>query len=74
LFQLNFSSWFVRLLRAHARNECSCVYKLVEIGGIPRIKLSQDVAKVMVPGQKRIYRIFRPSGEPLVRMRAHYKN
>jgi hypothetical protein len=42
------------------------VYKLVEIGGVPRIKLSHEVAKVMLPGQKRIYRIFKPSGEPLV--------
>ena len=42
------------------------MYKLVEIGGVPRIKLSQEVAKVMLPGQKRIYRIFKPSGEPLV--------
>lgn len=42
------------------------MYKLVEIAGVPRIKLSQEVAKVMLPGQKRIYRIFKPSGEPLV--------
>ena len=28
------------------------VYKLVEINGVPRIKLSQDVAKVTIPGAK----------------------
>ena len=43
-----------------------CVYKLVEIAGTPRIKLSQDVAKVMIPGQKRIYRVFNKAGEPMV--------
>jgi len=43
-----------------------CVYKLVEIEGAPRIKLSQDIDKVMIPGQKDIYRIFNTEGQPLV--------
>lgn len=34
-----------------------CVYKLVEINGQPRIKLSQDVGKVTIPGHKEV-RIF----------------
>lgn len=34
------------------------MYKLVEIEGEARIKLSQDIAKVMIPGCKKIYRIF----------------
>lgn len=29
-----------------------CVFKLVEINGMPRIKLSQDVEKVTMPGNK----------------------
>lgn len=29
-----------------------CVYKLVEINGTPRIKLSQDIVKVTIPGKK----------------------
>ncbi|RZF43744.1 hypothetical protein LSTR_LSTR009167 [Laodelphax striatellus] len=29
-----------------------CVYKLVEINGLPRIKLSQDVGKMTMPGRK----------------------
>ena len=33
-----------------------CVYKLVEINGKPKIKLSQDVEKVTMPGKKIPYR------------------
>lgn len=35
-----------------------CVYKMVEINGQPRIKLSQDVAKVTIPGKKDAYRLY----------------
>jgi len=34
-----------------------CVYKLVQIGNIPRIKLSNNVAKVTIPGRKEGYRL-----------------
>ncbi|XP_061385755.1 nicotinate phosphoribosyltransferase isoform X4 [Danaus plexippus] len=43
-----------------------CVYKLVEINGQPRIKLSQDVAKVTIPGHKEGYRLFGADGHALV--------
>ena len=35
-----------------------CVFKLVEIDGMPRLKLSQDVEKVTMPGRKRGFRLF----------------
>lgn len=39
-----------------------CVYKLVEINGIARIKLSQDVEKVTMPGNKNVYRLYSADG------------
>lgn len=43
-----------------------CVYKLVELNGQPRIKLSQDVGKVTMPGRKDAYRLYSESGHALV--------
>eukprot|EP00826_Nyctotherus_ovalis_P024017 TRINITY_DN1851_c0_g2_i10.p1 TRINITY_DN1851_c0_g2~~TRINITY_DN1851_c0_g2_i10.p1 ORF type:complete len:444 (-),score=116.27 TRINITY_DN1851_c0_g2_i10:175-1506(-) len=34
------------------------VYKLVSINGTPRIKLSEDIEKVTLPGLKSIYRVY----------------
>ncbi len=34
------------------------MFKLVEIDGMPRLKLSQDVEKVTMPGRKRGYRLY----------------
>ncbi len=35
-----------------------CVYKLVEIKNVPRIKLSEEVEKVVIPCRKNIYRLW----------------
>jgi len=42
------------------------VYKLVEINGQPRIKLSQDVEKVTMPGNKNAYRLYSADGHALI--------
>ncbi|CAF1431864.1 unnamed protein product [Adineta steineri] len=42
-----------------------CVYKLVELAGIPRIKISQDVEKVTIPGRKNLYRVYGHDGKAL---------
>jgi hypothetical protein len=39
-----------------------CVYKMVEINGLPKIKLSQDVGKVTMPGRKDAYRLYGADG------------
>lgn len=43
-----------------------CVYKLVEVDGTPRIKLSEDIGKVTIPGCKNGYRLFSQTGEAIV--------
>ncbi|CAD5118810.1 DgyrCDS7489 [Dimorphilus gyrociliatus] len=43
-----------------------CVFKLVEVGGLPRIKLSEDVEKVTMPGAKNVYRLYSQDGHALV--------
>jgi len=43
-----------------------CVYKLVEINGKPKIKLSQDVEKVTMPGKKNAFRLYSNDGHALI--------
>jgi len=43
-----------------------CVYKLVEVNDTPRIKLSEDIGKVTIPGRKNGYRLFSQTGEAIV--------
>lgn len=43
-----------------------CVYKMVEINGHARIKLSQDVEKITMPGNKSAYRLYGADGHALI--------
>merc|ERR1712126_126307 len=43
-----------------------CVYKLVEVNGKPKIKLSQDVHKITMPGQKEAFRLYSSDGHALI--------
>lgn len=40
--------------------------QLVEINRTPRIKLSEDVEKVTIPGRKQAYRLFGADGQWLI--------
>ncbi|XP_072535372.1 nicotinate phosphoribosyltransferase [Salminus brasiliensis] len=41
-----------------------CVYKLIEVRGCPRMKLSEDPEKSTLPGRKAIYRLLDIEGHP----------
>jgi len=43
-----------------------CVYKLVEARGVPRIKVSQELGKMTIPGKKEVYRLFGEDGYSLL--------
>lgn len=45
-----------------------CVFKLVELNGLARIKLSQDVEKMTIPGKKDVYRFYGQDKYALVDM------
>jgi hypothetical protein len=54
------------LVTCQAQPALGMVYKLVEINRVPRIKLSQDVAKVTIPGAKETFRLIGGEGVPLL--------
>lgn len=43
-----------------------CVYKLVEVSNIPRIKLSQEVQKLVIPCRKNCYRLYNKEQLPII--------
>jgi len=54
------------LVTCYSQAALGCVFKLVEINNKPRIKLSEDVAKVSIPCKKRCFRLYGKEGYPLV--------
>eukprot|EP00616_Rhizochromulina_sp_CCMP1243_P000511 CAMPEP_0118980012 /NCGR_PEP_ID=MMETSP1173-20130426/27292_1 /TAXON_ID=1034831 /ORGANISM="Rhizochromulina marina cf, Strain CCMP1243" /LENGTH=543 /DNA_ID=CAMNT_0006930323 /DNA_START=130 /DNA_END=1761 /DNA_ORIENTATION=+ len=54
------------LVTCKSQPALGCVYKLVEINGNARIKLSQDIEKVMIPKNKSIFRLFSAEGPAIL--------
>ena len=54
------------LVTCEAQPSLGCVYKLVEVRGKARIKLSEDVSKMTIPGRKEAYRLVGANGQPVL--------
>lgn len=54
------------LVTCHNQTALGGVYKLVMINGSPRLKLSQELSKVTIPGRKEAYRLFDSGGHPIL--------
>lgn len=54
------------LVTCHNQTALGGVYKLVMINGSPRLKLSQELSKVTIPGRKEAFRLLDAGGHPIL--------
>lgn len=52
------------MVTCQAQPALGMVYKLVDINGMPKIKLSDEKEKTTLPGEKLVLRVYADSGKP----------
>ena len=64
----NMRNWFIgtHLVTCQRQPALGCVFKLVSVNDKPKIKLSQDVHKITMPGQKEAFRLYSSDGHALI--------
>jgi len=55
-----------QLVTAATQPSLGGIYKLVDIDGVPRMKLTEDVTKATIPGKKKVFRLYVNDGTPFV--------
>ena len=60
------------LITCREEPSLGCVYKLVEIGGQPRMKNSETIGKVVISGRKTPYRLFDSNGQAVADLMMQY--
>ncbi|XP_062987278.1 nicotinate phosphoribosyltransferase isoform X2 [Elgaria multicarinata webbii] len=58
------------LVTCPLQTSLGCVYKLVEVNGSPRLKVTEDKEKATVPGSKMVYRLWDDAGFPCLDLMA----